>query len=95
MKLPIKTRILEWAIERDDAFDARELSEILQVEYNGERTTTVEKIEQQLDMYCRVNFMEAADTRLDENNELLVTYKITDIGKKSVKYIPSHGNKLF
>ena len=37
MKLPIKTRILEFAIERNKPFKAEELSEVLRVEYNGEK----------------------------------------------------------
>lgn len=95
MNLPIKTRILEWAIEKDTPFTAKELSMVLQREYNGERTTTVKNIEKQLDMYCRVNFMEVRDTALDDKEELVVTYTITDEGKKSIKYVPGHGNKLF
>ena len=95
MNLPIKTRILEWAIQKAAPFTAKELSEVLQREYKGERTTTIKNIEKQLDMYCRVNFMEVQDTDVDEKEDLIVTYKITEEGKKSIKYVPGHGNKLF
>ena len=37
MKLPIKTRILEMAIEKDGPFTSRELSEVLKKEYNNEK----------------------------------------------------------
>ncbi len=94
MKLPIKTRILEYAIEKNDIFTAQELSKVLKEEYNGEKTTSVKNIEKQLDMYSRVAFLETKDVYL-EDDELVVAYRITKIGKDSLKYIPGHGNKAF
>ena len=90
MKLPIKTRILE----KDGPFTSKELSEVLKVEYNNEKTTTIKEIEKQLDMYCRVGFLD--DEKVDlEGDQLIVTYRITETGKNSLKYIPGHGNKWF
>ena len=37
MKLPIKTRILEYVITKDDVLTAQELSETLKKEYGNER----------------------------------------------------------
>ncbi len=95
MNLPIKTRILEWAIEKNAPFTAEELSELLKVEYNNERTTILKNIEKQLETYVRVDFIKVVDTELDKNGDLVVTYQITDIGREKVEYIPGHGNKLF
>jgi DNA-binding PadR family transcriptional regulator len=95
MKLPIKTRILEWAIDKDGPFTAREISDELNVEYNGEKTTTVKNIEKQIETYCRVGFIESIESCLDENGDLAITYQVTDSGKKELKYIPGHGNKYF
>lgn len=95
MKLPIKTRILEFAIEKNSPFTAAELSEVLRKEYNGEKTTTLKNVQGQLETFCRVNFMKAQDIDLDGSGELLVSYMITENGKQSAKYIPGHGNKLF
>lgn len=95
MKLPIKTRILEYAIEKNEPFTSRQICEDLGKEYLGERTAKQKGIDKQLDMYCRVGFLETEDVALDGDEELVVSYKITDAGKKSEKYIPGHGNKYF
>ena len=95
MKLPIKTRILESAIEKNAPFTSKQICEDLGKEYKGERTAGQKGIDKQLDMYCRVGFLETEGVDLDDNEELVVSYKITDAGKKSEKYIPGHGNKYF
>jgi|GEM_PF-1659053 len=95
MKLPIKTRILEWAILHDAPFTAQELSDVLKIEYNGERTTTVQNIFSQLETYCRVNFMKTEKIEVDKSNNLVVIYTMTEIGNEKIKYIPGHGNKSF
>lgn len=95
MKLPIKTRVLEMAILKNGPFTAEEFSELLKIEYNGEKSTTLKNIQGTLEMFSRVNFLKADKLDLDSNGELLVTYIITDTGKESLKYIPGHGNKLF
>jgi len=95
MKLPIKTRILDWAITKDGPFTAKEMADELCEEYNHERTTTVRNIEKQIDTYCRVGFIEATNADFDDHDELVVTYNITEAGKKESKYLPGHGNKLF
>ncbi len=94
MKLPIKTRILEYAVEKDAPFTAQELSEVLKSEYNNEKTTSVKNVEKQLDMYNRVGFLSVKDIE-KKDGELVVSYQITNSGKDSVKYIPGHGNKIF
>ena len=94
MKLPIKTRILEYAVEKDAPFTAQELSEVLKSEYNNEKTTSVKNIEKQLDMYNRVGFLSVKDIE-KKDGELVVSYQITNSEKDSVKYIPGHGNKIF
>lgn len=95
MKLPIKTRILEFAIKENKPFKAEELAEVLRVEYNGEKTTSLERVKDQLETFRRVNFLKAENIDLDENGELSLSYMITESGKQSAKYIPGHGNKLF
>ena len=92
--LPIKTRVLEWCILNDRPICARELTAILQKEYPGEAHVNEKRIDNTLDCYCRVGFMEPASL----NNELgedLVEYRITEAGKEELKYIPGHGNKAF
>ena len=71
MKLPIKTRILEYAIENDKPFTAEEISGVMKKEYEGEKTS------------CTANMF-------GERDELVVTYRVTEFGKKYEKYIPGH-----
>ncbi len=94
MKLPIKTRILEYAIEKDAPFTGQELSEILKAEYRNEKTASLKNVEKQLDMYNRVSFLAVKDVA-EKDDELVVTYQITGSGKEALKYIPGHGNKAF
>jgi DNA-binding PadR family transcriptional regulator len=96
MKLPVKTRILEWAILADRPFTAKDLSKELQKEYRGERTASEKNIEKQLDAYGRVGFVKVEDLGFFENTEdLKITYRITEAGKNELKYIPGHGNRYF
>lgn len=90
MKLPIKTRILEYAIEYNKPFTAKELSAILQKEYPGEKTCNVKNIAKQLDTYCGIGVMNAVEVSFDENNpdNLIVTFAVTEAGKYYQKYIP-------
>lgn len=90
MKLPIKTRILEYAIEHDKLFTAKEISDVMIQEYNGEKTSRIKNVEKLLNTYCGVGVMDAVDVVFGENNELVATYKMTDFGKKYEKYIPGH-----
>lgn len=92
MKLPIKTRILEYAIEYNKPFTAKELSRILESEYPGEKTCRPKNITKQLDTYCGIGIMDAVDVSFDENdpNELVVKFAVTDFGKGCEKYIPGH-----
>lgn len=95
MKLPIKARILELAIEKDGPFTSKEFSQILEKEYRGEKTTTVKNVDKQLDMYCRVGFLTAENVEVGKDGQIDITYMITETGKKNLKYIPGHGNKIF
>lgn len=89
MKLPIKTRILELAIEWDHPFTAEDMQKILAKEYDGERTTALKEVDKQLEMYSRVAMMKVVDVAMNSQNELQVTYVVTGAGKDSKKYIPT------
>lgn len=95
MKLPVKTRILEWAILEDKEFYPQEVVEILNDEYPGERQTNVKNVENTLEMYTKVGLMDSVSIDMDDKNELKVSYRITQDGKNTIKYIPGHGNKYF
>lgn len=90
MKLPIKTRILEYAIDLDKPFTAKEISDVMKKEYAGEKTSEPKNIERLLNTYCGVGVMDDVDVVFGENDQLIVTYQVTYFGKKYEKYIPGH-----
>lgn len=90
MKLPIKTRILEYAIEYNKPFTAEELAKVLSHEYPGEKTCEPKNITKQLDTYCGIGIMDAVDVSFGDNNELVVKFIVTNFGKCCEKYIPGH-----
>ncbi|MGI6093885.1 MAG: hypothetical protein ACOYBL_00480 [Lachnospiraceae bacterium] len=84
MKLPIKTRVLEYAIEMDGCFRKEEIAKAMEAEYQGERTTTVKNIEKIIRTYCGVGIMRASDIALTEDGKLDITYEVTEFGKRSL-----------
>lgn len=93
MTLPLKTRILEYAILAEEPFTAEGLTEILKKEYPGERFCNEKHIDETIGSYCGVNFIEPAKLELKENNELYVEYRATETGKKYINRIPGHFDK--
>ena len=88
MKLPIKSRVLEYAILRDAPFTAEEVAQVLQQEYKGERTASAKNIEKIINTYCGVGIMKAATIEMAQGNNLKITYQVTDFGKSCEKMLP-------
>lgn len=87
MKLPLKTRILKYAIDCDTEFTLQNVLDELKPEYEGERLFNTRQVEEYVDSYLGVGFFDAANMELDSNGGLLISYKITDYGKERKKYI--------
>ncbi|MGN0732961.1 MAG: hypothetical protein ACI4LC_02165 [Emergencia sp.] len=90
MKLPIKTRILELALQKSDSFSADELAEVLKEEYRGEKTCETEMVEKTINTFCGVGVMKATDFSIDEEKKLNIRYIVTDFGRGYEKMIPGH-----
>lgn len=90
MTLPLKTRVLEYAILADKPFTAEQLTEVLKKEYPGERFCNLKHIDETIGSYCGVNFMEPAKLEVRGNDELYVEYKATEVGKTYLNRIPGH-----
>jgi len=87
--LPIKARMLQIAYEWDRPFKVDDMAEVLKKEYKNEKTTEWKEIDKQLEMYCRVDMLESTNVEIDDKDNLIVTYKITNTGKESAKkYVP-------
>ncbi|HIU26225.1 MAG TPA: hypothetical protein IAC50_07020 [Candidatus Copromorpha excrementigallinarum] len=90
MKLPLKTRILEYAIEENKPLSAEEITEALKKEYEGERFCNYKNIDTLLDAYCGVGVMKATDMYFDDKGKLVVKYQVTKFGKDYERLIPGH-----
>lgn len=88
--LPMKTRILEYAIAKDDGIDVDEVMSTLQPDYGSEKMFNRKQVEEYLDSFLGVGFMKAKSLDLDKDNHLHVTYLVTDYGKSRRKYL-HHG----
>ena len=94
MKLPIKARILEYALEKNDTFTAKEVAESLKKEYKGERTTSLKSIQGIIDTYCGVGIMKAAEIQMAADGVgLAISYEVTGYGKTCKKMIPKTNTK--
>lgn len=87
MKLPLKTRILQYAIDRNDTFTTADVYSDLQKEYAGEKLFTRKTVDEYVSSFLGVNFLSAKQIEFDKDGQLLITYLITDYGKSRKKYI--------
>lgn len=88
MKLPIKARVLEYAIQKNAAFSALEMAGRFQMEYKNERTVSAKNIEKIIQVYCGVGIMKPEAMDLADNGELRITYVVTDYGRSCKKMLP-------
>lgn len=88
MKLPLKTRILQYAIQKDHDFTMQDVARDLQQEYDGESIFTQKHVEEYVDSFLGVGFFKAERLEFDSKGSLVIHYVITDYGRERDKYIP-------
>ena len=87
MKLPIKTRILQYAIELDREFTAADAYKDLKNEYQGERFFNPNTVEEYVDSLLGVGFLNAERLEFDGSGNLIIFCKATEYGKSRSKYM--------
>lgn len=87
MKLPLKTRILQYAIELGQPFTAEDAYAALVPEYQNERLFIRKTVSEYLDSFLGVSFLKADELSFDERGELVIRYLVTDYGKTRQKYM--------
>lgn len=87
MQLPIKTRILQYAIDKNGEFTAADAYRDLKGEYPGERFFTPKTVEDYVESFLGVGFLDATRTEFDEKGNLVIYCKATDYGKSRKKYM--------
>ena len=87
MQLPIKTRILQYAIQLDDEFTAADAYRKLKDEYPSDRLFTMKTVEDYIDSLLGVGFLDATRTEFDGSGSLVIHGKVTGYGKSRAKYM--------
>lgn len=87
MQLPLKTRMLQYAIQRGTSFNKNDIMNDLSGEYPGESLFSKKQIEAYLDELLVVGFLKKEDVVYDADGSLLITYIISDYGMTRAKYI--------
>lgn len=87
MKLPLKTRILQYAIEKNAPFTLEDVMRDLAGEYPNERIFNEKQIAEYLESFIGVSFLRAVEMSFDDKGEVAFVYQITDYGKSREKYM--------
>lgn len=87
MKLPIKTRILQYAIQKNGEFTMADAYQDLKAEYPGERFFNPKTVEDYIESFLGVGFLDATRTEFDQQGNLVIYCKATDYGKSREKYM--------
>ncbi|MCH4166336.1 MAG: hypothetical protein LKF74_05075 [Megasphaera sp.] len=88
MKLPLKTRILQYAINKGSDFTVQDVLQDLQSEYEGEAIFTPKHVEEYVDSFLGVGFFKAAQLEFDSQDNLVIHCVITEYGRERDKYLP-------
>jgi hypothetical protein len=78
----MKTRILQYALIEQSSVEVDEVMKVLEPDYGHERMFSRKQVEEYLDSFLGVGFMDAADVKLNEEGSLITTYAVTEYGKK-------------
>ena len=87
MQLPLKTRILQYAIQKNGAFTLHDVMTDLAGEYSGEKIFNTKQVKEYFDSFLGVGFFKVINMRFDEVGELLMTCEVTEYGKEREKYM--------
>jgi len=85
--LPLRFRVLHYASQKDTV-NYNDLLNDLKEEYGTDGQFNKGMVIRHLDSLRAVGMIEEGDVEFDENQELLVQYKITDYGRSRLSYLP-------
>lgn len=87
MKLPMRFRILH-LISQHESITDNEVMEALRDEYGSERQFKLPVINTHLMSMRAVGMIDVADVYLNEQDNLVQKFRITDYGRGYLKYLP-------
>lgn len=85
MQLPLKTRILQYAMQMQGDFTVKDIMNGIANEYRGERLFNEKLIDEYFQSFIGIGFFEQADLKFDEKGELVTICKVTDYAKDRAK----------
>ena len=85
--LPLRFRVLHYASQHNTV-NYKDLLDDLKEEYGTDGQFNRGMVTRHLDSLRAVGMIEEADVKFDDNQELLVDYKITEYGKSRLSYLP-------
>lgn len=87
MQLPIKTRILQYALEKGEPFTKYDIQKDLGSEYPDERLFSLTTIDDYLNQLLVVGFIGKEKIEMEDQGDLLITFKATAYGQTRYKYV--------
>lgn len=92
MQLPIKTRILQYALEKGSSFTKYDIEKELKHEYPNEKLFSLKTIDEYLNELMVVGFINKEKIEFEDNGELLITFLATAYGQTRYKYVMGKGS---
>lgn len=86
--LPLKTRIFQYAMDKNKGITIEDIMKDLEPEYHGERIFNKKVVTDYVDSFLGVGFMKAETVAFDEKGQLKISCVVTDYGKTRKKYLP-------
>ena len=87
-KLPLKARILQYAVQKGSAVTIEDIMKDLEPEYSGEKLFNKKLIEEYFDALLGVGFLKNEKLEFNDKDELVIYATVTDYGKDRSRYIP-------
>ncbi|MCH1981918.1 hypothetical protein MCG98_04955 [Ruminococcus sp. OA3] len=87
MQLPLKTRILQYALLKEEDFTVDDIMKGIENEYKGERLFNKKLIEEYFQSFVGIGFFEESRLEFDNNGELITYCKATDYAKDRCKML--------
>jgi DNA-binding transcriptional ArsR family regulator len=88
VKLPLRFRIIHYLSKSDGGVTCDQLLDSLKSEYGDEGQFKPSTIENHLMSLRAVGIVEVDKVDLDDNDNLILWYKISDYGKSKLSYLP-------
>ena len=85
--LPLKTRILQYTVEKCRPLTINDVMINLEREYGGERQFNRKRVQAYIDSFLAVSFFDVVNLKYDEYENVEITFKISDYGLTRRKYI--------